>query len=119
MKTRLATLAMTTLLMAPLAALADMQVTPNEDRMPSGFDAGDSRSAAPEENHQMTIKAHVVDIDGNRLVTETEKGEQMVFLVEGSLNGLNVGDELEMKLDDATQSAEILKVLPHEERSAS
>jgi hypothetical protein len=31
-----------------------------------------------------TIKVEIVEIDGNRLITERENGDQLVFLVEGS-----------------------------------
>jgi hypothetical protein len=41
-----------------------------------------------------------------------ESGDQLVFLVEGSADTLNVGDELELKVDDQAKSAVILNVFP-------
>ena len=37
-----------------------------------------------------------------------------MFLVEGSFESLNVGDELELKVDDEAKSAVILNVLPQD-----
>lgn len=42
-----------------------------------------------------------------------------MFLVEGSADNLNVGDELELKLDDQANSAVILNVVPQDEKSES
>jgi hypothetical protein len=61
-----------------------------------------------------TIKAEIVEIDGNRLITERENGDQLVFLVEGSSDTLNVGDQLELKVDDQAKSGVILNVVPQD-----
>ncbi len=42
-----------------------------------------------------------------------------MFLVDGSPDKLNVGDELELKLDDQAKTAVILDVLPQDEGSES
>ena len=42
-----------------------------------------------------------------------------MFLVEESVDNFNVGDELELKLDDQAKKAVILNVLPQDEGSES
>ena len=42
-----------------------------------------------------------------------------MFLVDGSPDKLNVGDELELKLDDQANRAVILNVVPQDEESES
>jgi hypothetical protein len=42
-----------------------------------------------------------------------------VFLIEGSADDLNVGDELELKVDDQAKTAVILNVLPQDDGSES
>jgi hypothetical protein len=41
-----------------------------------------------------------------------------VFLVEGSAESLNVGDELELKVDDQAKTAVILNVLPQARKAS-
>ena len=79
---------------------------------------GDRQDATERDNNE-TIRAEIVEIDGDRLIAETQNGQQLVFLVEGSADNLNVGDELEWKLDDQANSAVILNVVPQGEKSGS
>jgi sRNA-binding protein len=79
----------------------------------------DKTEDTTERDTSETIKAEIMEIDGDRLIAETENGEQLVFFVEGSADNLNVGDELELKLDDQANSAVILNVVPQDEKSES
>ena len=56
-------------------------------------------------NNSETIKAEIVEIDENELITEIKNGDELVFLLEGSADNLNVGDELELKVDDQAKTA--------------
>jgi hypothetical protein len=102
MRKQLATLAIAALLGVPFAVNAETYM-PSDDQIQPGMSEGDRGE---------TIKAEIVEIDGNRLITEMESGDQLVFLVEGSADTLNVGDELELKVDDQAKSAVILNVFP-------
>jgi hypothetical protein len=75
--------------------------------------------AAEEAASSETIKAEVVEINGDHLIAKADDGKELVFLVEGSMDDLNVGDELELRLDEQAKTAVILNVLPQDEQSAS
>jgi hypothetical protein len=112
MRKELWTLAIAALLGAPFAADA-------ETSMPSGKSQGGvtmgGSQAEVDNNKTETVKAEIVDIDGERVITETENGEELVFLVEGSAESLNVGDEVELKLDHQAQAGVILNVFPKDQ----
>ena len=110
-------MALATLLIVPSVGVAEMDAMSADDQFQQGIDNG--QSPGEEMNSGETIKAEVVEINGNRLVAQTEHGDQLVFLVDGQIDGLNVGDELEMRIDDQAKSAEILKVLPRAQESTS
>ena len=118
MRKQLATLAIAALLGIPLAANAETNM-PSDDQIQPGMIEGDRLDATEELDNSETIKAEVVQIDGNRLITETENGDQLVFLVEGSAESLNVGDELELMVDDQAKTAVILNVLPKNKEQQS
>ena len=117
MRKQLETLAAAALLGVPLMANAEI-VMPSDNDIQPDMTPGDRQDATEQDNSE-TIKAEIVEINGDRLITETENGEQLVFLVEGSADNLNVGDELELKLDDQANSAVILNVVPQDEKSES
>ncbi len=71
----------------------------------------DRQDATQPERGSGIVTAEIVDIDQDRLIAETQDGDQLVFLVEGSADDFNVGDELELKLDDQTKRAVILNVI--------
>jgi hypothetical protein len=112
-----ATLGLTTLLIVPSVGMAEMEMMPPDDQFRPGIE--NDQTTHEEMENSETVQAEVVEINGNRLVAETEHGEQLVFLVEGQIDGLNVGDQLELRVDDQAKSAEILKVLPRQEQSTS
>lgn len=91
---------------------------PSDNEIQPGMTPGDRQDAIERDNSE-TIKVEIVEIDRDRLIAETENGEQLVFLVEGSADNLNVGDELELKLDGQANSAVILNVVPQDEKSES
>jgi hypothetical protein len=92
---------------------------PSDDQLQPDMIGHDRLDATEEVDNSETITAEIVEIDGNRLITEMENGDQLVFLVEGSAESLNVGDELELKVDDQAKTAVILNVLPQGEESES
>jgi hypothetical protein len=113
MRKQLATLAIATLLGVPFAVSAETYM-PSDDQLQPGMIEGDRVDTTEVLDSSETIKAEIVEIDGNRLITEMENGDQLVFLVDGSSDNLNVGDELELKVDDQAKSAVILNVLPQD-----
>ena len=113
MRKHLATLAIAALLGVPFAVNAETYM-PSDDQIQPGMIEGDRVDTTEVLDSSETIKAEIVEIDGNRLITEMENGDQLVFLVEGSPDNLNVGDELELKVDDQAKSAVILNVLPQD-----
>jgi hypothetical protein len=106
------------LLGVPFAVNADTYM-PSDDQLQPGMSEGDRVDTTKVLDSSETIKAEIVEIDGKRLITEMENGDQLVFLVEGSPDTLNVGDELELKVDDQAKSAVILNVLPQDDESES
>jgi hypothetical protein len=113
MRKQLATLAIAALLGVPFAVNAETYM-PSDDQLQPGMSEGDRVDTTEILDSSETIKAEIVEIDGNRLITEMENGDQLVLLVEGSADNLNVGDELELKVDDQAKSAVILNVLPQD-----
>jgi hypothetical protein len=111
MRKQLATLAIAALLGVPFAVNAETYM-PSDDQIQPGMSESNRVDTTEEQDNSETIKAEIVQIDGNRLITEMESGDQLVFLVEGSADTLNVGDELELKVDDQAKSAVILNVFP-------
>jgi hypothetical protein len=118
MRKQLATLAIAALLGVPFAVNAETYM-PSDDQLQPGMSEGDRVDTTEVLDSSETIKAEIVEIDGNRLITERENGDQLVFLVEGSPDNLNVGDELELKVDDQAKSAVILNVFSKDEGSKS
>jgi hypothetical protein len=110
---QLATLAIAALLRVPFAVNAETYM-PSDDQIQPGMIEGDCVDTTEVLDSSETIKAEIVEIDGNRLITEMENGDQLVFLVDGSSDNLNVGDELELKVDNEAKSAVILNVLPQD-----
>jgi hypothetical protein len=110
---QLATLAIAALLRVPFAVNAETYM-PSDDQIQPGMIEGDRVDTTEVLDSSETIKAEIVEIDGNRLITEMENGDQLVFLVDGSSDNLNVGDELELKVDNEAKSAVILNVLPQD-----
>jgi len=91
----------------------------SDDQIQPGMSEGDRVDTTEERDNSETIKAEIVEIDVNRLITEMESGDQLAFLVEDSADTLNVGDELELKVDDQVKRAVILNVFPKNEGSES
>ena len=114
MRKGLATLAVTALLVAPSTAVA-------ETMMPSDMTMQDSQTTTHEQlSGSETIKAEIVQIKGDRVIAEADNGRVLVFLIR-DFNGHqpNVGDGLELKLDDEANTAEVLNVLPQHESPSS
>jgi hypothetical protein len=78
---------------------------------------GDRMDATEDSNDSEIIKAEIVEIDRNQLITEIKNGDELVFLIESCADNLNVGDELESKVDDQAKTAVILNVLPQDDGS--
>jgi hypothetical protein len=114
MTKQLTTLAIAALLGAPGLTRAEA-VMPSDIFQASTMNT-DSQKAAELESKE-TIKAEVVDVNGERLITETENGEQLVFFIEGFSEAFNVGDELELMLDHQTQTGVIMNVIPRQQES--
>lgn len=121
MRIQLATLAMAALVLAPFAAGAETDTMPPDNQfqggmMDSGNRAASQEGAAAEDaNDSDLVNVEIVEIDGNRLIAETDDGEQLVFLVDGSADNFDVGDELALKIDEQAKTAVILKIVPQEE----
>jgi hypothetical protein len=105
-------LAIAALLSAPWIASAETAMT--SEALQGSTMMGDSQGTAEVENGE-TIKAEVVDVNGERVITESENGEQMVFFLEGLSGAFNVGDELEVALDHQSKTAMIVNVFPRKE----
>jgi hypothetical protein len=118
MRKQLATLAIAALLGVPFAANAETSM-PSDDQIQLGMIEGDGMDSTEDFDNSETIKAEIVEIDGNQLITEIKNGDELVFLIEGSADNLNVGDELELKVDDQAKTAVILNVLPQDDGSES
>jgi hypothetical protein len=118
MRKQLATLAIAALLGVPFAVNAETYM-PSDEQIQPGMNEGDRVDTTDVLDSSETMKAEIVEIDGNRLIAETQNGDQLVFLVEGSPDNLNVGDELELKVDDQAKSEVIPNVFPKNEGSES
>ena len=114
MRKQVATLAVAALLGAASMAGADSYM-PSDNGLQPGMSMADRQDANEEAEKSETVTAEIVDIDGDRLIAETDNGEQLVFLVEGSADDFNVGDELELKLDDQANRAVILNIRPQQD----
>ena len=66
------------------------------------------------------MTAEIVQIKGDRIIAETDNGRVLVFLIQ-DFNGrqFNVGDGLELKVDDQANTAEVVNVLPRRGAPAS
>jgi outer membrane protein assembly factor BamE (lipoprotein component of BamABCDE complex) len=117
MRKLLTMLAIAALLGAPGLAAADT-IMPSNDEVQAGMMKENSQGTAEEKNGD-TIKAEIVEIIGERVITETENGDQLVFHVEDSSVDFNVGDELELMVDDQAKTGVILNVFPKEENRKS
>ena len=118
MKKQLTTLAVAALLGAPGMAGAEINM-PSGNEATAGKMAGDSPNTTAQTDRGDTIKAEIVEIDGQRVITKMENGEQLVFQVEGSAGQLKVGDELELKVDDQAKTGVILNVFPQDKERKS
>jgi sRNA-binding protein len=118
MRNQLVTLAIAALLGVPFAVNAETYM-PSDDQIQPGMSEGDRVDTTEVLDSSETMKAEIVEIEGNRLITELQNGDQLVFLLEGSPENLNVGDELELKVDDQAKSAVILNVLPKDKERQS
>ncbi|WP_447976695.1 hypothetical protein [Candidatus Nitrospira bockiana] len=114
MRKQLAMLATATLLGAGSVAGAE-SYRPSDESLQPGMSMAERQDATQDAENSETVTAEIVDIDGDRLITETDEGEHLVFLVEGSADDFNVGDELELKLDDQAKRAVILNVRPQQD----
>ena len=114
MRKQVATLAVAAVLGAASMAGADSYM-PSDNELQRGTSMADRQEANEEAEKSETVTAEIVDIDGDRLIAETDNGEQLVFLVEGSADDFNVGDELELKLDDQANRAVILNIRPQQD----
>ena len=122
MRKQLATFAVTALLAAPFTAVA-------ETMMPGGApDSGttmqNSQETAGDTQQDIggkeNMTAEIVQIKGDRVIAETDNGRVLVFLIQ-DFNGrrFNVGDALELKVDEQANTAEVINVLPRHEAPAS
>jgi sRNA-binding protein len=118
MRNQLVTLAIAALFGVPFAVNAETYM-PSDDQIQPGMSEGDRVDTTEVLDSSETMKAEIVEIEGNRLITELQNGDQLVFLLEGSPENLNVGDELELKVDDQAKSAVILNVLPKDKERQS
>jgi hypothetical protein len=118
MRKQLTTLAIAALLGAPCVAGAGT-IMPSDDEVQAGMMKGNSQGTTEKGDRGKTIKAEIVEINGERVITETEDGKQLVFHVEGSSVDLKVGDELELMVDDQAKTGRILNVFPQEEKRKS
>ena len=118
MRKQLGILAIAALLGAPGVAGAEVTM-PSDDELQPGMMNGDSQNGTEQLKSADTIKAEIVEIDGERVITETEDGKQLVFHVEDSSVDFNVGDELELMIDHQANTGVILKVFPQDEQRAS
>jgi hypothetical protein len=116
MRKQLATLAIAALLGLQFTANAETSM-PSDDQIQLGMIEGDGMDSTEDFDNSETIKAEIVEIDGNQLITEIKNGDELVFLIEGSADNLNVGDELELKVDDQAKTAVVLNVLPQDDGS--
>jgi hypothetical protein len=69
MRKQLATLAIAALLSVPLAVNAETS-TPSDDQLQPDMIGHDRLEATEEVDNSETITAEIVEIDGNRLITE-------------------------------------------------
>jgi hypothetical protein len=74
MRKQLATLAIAALLGIPFAVNAETNV-PSGDQLQPGMIEGDRLDSPEEQDKSETITPEIVEIDGNRLITEMENGE--------------------------------------------
>jgi hypothetical protein len=122
MRTQLATLAVSALLVAPFTAVAETMMP--GDAPASGMTMQDSQGTTLENQEKLggieKMTAEIVQIKGDRVIAEADNGRVLVFLIQ-DFNGqsFNVGDGLELKVDSQANTAEVLHVLPRRESPAS
>lgn len=122
MRKQLATFAVTALLVAPFTAVAETMM-PGDSTTRSGMTMQDSQATAGDMQDQRGIEnttAEIVQIKGDRVIAEADNGRVLVFLIQ-DFNGrqFNVGDALQLKIDDQANTAEVVKVLPRHESPTS
>ena len=120
MRQQLATFAVMALLVAPLTAVAETMMNPGHESE-RDMTMQDNQATTQEElSGNKTMKAEIVQIKGDRVIAEADNGRVLVFLIQ-NFNGRqpNVGDGLELKVDDQANTAEVLHVLPRQESPAS
>jgi hypothetical protein len=117
MKKHLTTLGIAVLLGAPCMGGAETMLPP--DAQSQGMKS-DNPETTTEPKSGNTVKAEIVKIDRGRIITETAEGKQLVFHVEdGSSADFNVGDQLELMIDNQTQTGVILNVFPKDKEPKS
>ena len=114
MTKQLTALAIAAVFSIPCVASAEITMPSEELQRDTLMD--DIQDTAEVESGE-TIKAEVVDVNSERVVTETDDGEQLVFFVEGFSEAFHVGDELELMLDHQTKTGIIVNVFPRNEES--
>jgi hypothetical protein len=116
---QLAALAVTTLLVAPFTVVAEIVVSSGNEAE-RGMTIQDSQTTQKESSGNEIMKAEIVQIKGDRVIAEADNGRVLVLLIQ-AFNGqqFNVGDGLELKVDDQANTAEVLKVLPQHASPAS
>ena len=123
MRKQLATFAVTALLVAPFTAAAETQM-PGDIAPDSVMTRQDSQASAQDSQQELSgiekMRAEIVQIKGDRVIAEADNGRVLVFLIR-DFNGqrFEVGDGLELKVDDQSNTAEVLHVLPRHESPAS
>jgi len=122
MRTQLATFAVTALLAAPFPAVAETMMPGGAPD--SGMTMQDSQATARDTQQDIAgtekMTAEIVQIKGDRVIAEMDNGRVLVFFIQ-DFNGrqFNVGDALELKVDDQANTAEVINVLPRHEAPAS
>lgn len=125
MRIQVATFAMAVLALAPFAAAAEREPMAPGNQVQGGMrdsesqaPASQGQTAAEDENSSDVVEVEIVAIEGDNLIAEADSGEEFVLLVGGSADDFNVGDELQLRVDDQEQSVVILNVIPQDEGEA-
>jgi hypothetical protein len=84
MRKQLATLAIAALLGVPFAVNAEPYM-PSDDQIQPGMSEGDRVDDTEVRDNSETIKAAIVEIDGNRLITEMESRDHLCFSLKALL----------------------------------
>ena len=115
MRIQLATLAMTALVLAPFAAAAERETMLPLNQVQGGMKDSDSQAATENASDRDIVNAEIVEINGDRLIAEADNGQEFVLLVGDLADDFNIGDELELRLDNQRKTVVILNVMPQDE----